>query len=491
MEPPSPPEAAINLAKATVRGTFWTYASFYTGKLLVFLTTVILARLLVEEDFGVAGYALVVMTFLEVLNDMGVSPALIYYRKDPEATDTAFWLSQLIGIIMFLITFFGAPLVGAFFRDARAVPVTQALALTFPISSLGQTHDVLLRKQLSFGRKFVPDFAKALSKGIVSIILAWLGFGAWSLIIGQVVGRISATAALWWVMPWRPSRRFVVGWVKRLLSYGINIVSVDMLGMLINNIDYLFVGRFLGPSALGVYTVAFRFPDLLVMQFCDIISRVIFPVYSKMKDDPEALQKGFEATTRYVSLVTVPLGIGLALVSRPLVLAFFTEKWIEAVPVMQAISIYAVMLSLAYNAGDVYKAQGRPILLTQISSGRALVLAPALYWATQGPQTIVAVAWVHAVIAFISGIVEVGIASRILRTPLHKVVNALQPAFFSAAVMTAAVLASLFLLNAANPWLQLLVTIPLGVLVYLGVLWFFQRDLLISTLKILRSALAR
>ena len=87
MEPPSPPEAAINLAKATVRGTFWTYASFYTGKLLVFLTTVILARLLVEEDFGVAGYALVVMTFLEVLNDMGVSPALIYYRKDPEATD--------------------------------------------------------------------------------------------------------------------------------------------------------------------------------------------------------------------------------------------------------------------------------------------------------------------------------------------------------------------------------------------------------------------
>ena len=307
------PDSSPDLAKATLRGTFWTYASFYSGKLMVFLSTVILARLLVEEEFGVAGYATVVISFLEVLSDLGIGPALIYHRDNPKARITAFWLNIGIGILLFLVTFFGAPLVGSFFQDPRAVPVTRALALVFPISALGSIHDTLLRKELSFGRKFIPDFVKAISKGLASIILALLGFGAWSLIIGQIVGRALSVVVLWRIMPWRPSFQFAKSLVRPLLSYGLNIVSVDALGITLNNADYLLVGRFLGAAALGVYTVAFRFPDLLVMQFCDVISKVIFPVYARMREDPQALQRGFLTTTRYVSLVTVPMGLGMAL----------------------------------------------------------------------------------------------------------------------------------------------------------------------------------
>jgi len=458
---------------------------------MVFLSTIILARLLLKDDFGVAGYALVVLSFLEVLSDLGVGPALIYYRDNPRAPDTAFWLNLAIGAALFVLTYLGGPWVGMFFGDPRAIPVTQALAITFPISALGHTHDILLRKDLSFSKKFIPDFVKAISKGIISIILALMGMGAWSLILGHIAGRIFGVVALWRVMPWRPHWRFDRDLARPLLSYGLNIVSVDALGILLANADYLFVGRYLGAAALGVYTVAFRFPDLLVMQFCDVISKVIFPVYAKMREEGSALRQGFLLTTRYVALVTIPMGVGMAMISRPVVLAFFTDKWIEAIPVMQAIAIYAVMLSLSYNAGDVYKAQGRPMVLTMISIFRAVVLLPALFWAVTVTRSIVAVGWVHAAVAFVAGIIELIIASRLLHTPIRVITDALRPALLAGAVMAVAVGIVMAFTAQANPWIQMALGIGTGAFTYLGVLWFFYRELVWSAVQTVRAALAQ
>src|SRR3712207_1397977 len=125
------------LAGVTIRGTMWVYLSTYSGKLLVFLSTVILARLLSKEDFGVAGYALVAISFLDVMSDMGIGPALIFHRADPEVSDTAFWLNLGFAAALFGATWLAAPLVGVLFNDQRAVDVTRVLGLTFPITALG------------------------------------------------------------------------------------------------------------------------------------------------------------------------------------------------------------------------------------------------------------------------------------------------------------------------------------------------------------------
>jgi O-antigen/teichoic acid export membrane protein len=477
------------MAHATVHGTFWTYASYYSGKLLVFLSTVILARLLSQDDFGVAGYALVAISFLEVMSDFGVGQALIYFTRTPETVDTAFWMNVATSLVLFLLTLWIAPWTGVYFNDPRAIAVVQVLALTFPISALGNTHDVLLRKELSFQKKFIPDFAKALGKGILSIALAALGAGAWSLILGQILGRVIAVIALWRVVPWRPSFRFVPAIARNLFGYGTNLVAVDFLGVVLNNSDYLLVGRYLGAAALGVYSLAFRIPDLMVMQFCDVISRVIFPVYAKLKEDAHALQKGFFLTTRYVALITVPLGLGIALLARPLVIATYTDKWLDAVPVMQAIAIYSIMLSLAYNAGDVYKAQGRPGIVTALSIGRLAVLLPALAWAAIVLHSIVAVGWVHAAVAFVSGILELGVACYVLRARVWGILEALLPSFLAGAIMALAVTGSLLLLGGASPWWQIAAGIPLGALSYFGILWIFYRDLLAKSAGILKTAL--
>ena len=479
------------LVRATVRGTAWSYVSFYSGKLMVFISTIILARLLSKDDFGVAGYALVVIAFLDVFSDLGIGAALIYQHDDPESTNTAFWLGMFVSSMLCVLTFAAAPLAGRFFNDARAVDVTRVLALNFPLAALGNIHDMLLRKKLSFSKKFVPDFAKSMSKGVVSIALALLGFGTWSLIVGHLTSTVVSVIAYWKVMPWRPTFHFSFSHARELLSYGLHIVAVNGLGIVLSDSDYLLVGRFLGAAALGVYSVAFRIPDLLIMQFCSIISKVVFPVFSRMRDDARALAHGFAVTTRYVSLVTVPLGLGMALVARPLVLVAFTDKWIEAVPVIEAIAVYSLFLSLSYNAGDVYKAQGRPNILTYLSLMRVVVLVPGLFWATTVARSVPAVGWVHATVAFAAGLVELTVACLLLKMSIKDLTAALAPAFGSGALMAAVVWALMRMLPTANPWLQLIAAVAVGGLVYGGSLWLLQRDLVLSAGKTLHAALVR
>ncbi len=480
-----------NTGNKALHGVMWTYLAYYGGKFLVFVSTIVLARLLGKEDFGVAAFALTAMSFLEVAADLGVGPALIYHRDEPGAADTAFWLGMILSVVLFAVTWLLAPFFGSFFHDPRAVPVVQVLAFSFPLTGLGNIHDVLLRKEMSFQRKFLPDISRSAGKGVVSIILALAGFGTWSLIIGQLAGTALGTIALWIVHPWRPSFRFAMDMSRALLKYGVNIVVVDALGMVLSNTDYLLVGRYLGAAALGVYTNAFRIPDLLIMQFCALISKVIFPLYSKLRDDSSALTRGFLTTTRYVALVTVPLSLGTLLVARPLILLVFGAKWEEAVPVLQAISIYSLMLSLAYNAGDAYKAQGRPEILTRISLLRILVLIPGLYWAASQAKSIEIVGWTHAVVAFIFGLITLVVASRLLHAPLKELLSALRPAILAGAIMSLAVWAVMMGLQSSGEWVQLVSAVATGGIVFTLALWVLERPTVVQIAEILREALKK
>lgn len=474
-----------------VKGVLWTSASFYIGKIFVFVSTVILARLLSQDDFGVAGYATVVISLLDVLSDLGVGASIIYYKDDPQARDTAFWLGVGISLLLLAFLWIGAPLMGAFFNDVRAVNVIRVLSFYFPLSALGNIQDHLLRKELSFAKKFIPDLARALSKGIVSIVMALMGFGAWSLIIGQLSGPLLAAITLWIIYPWRPGFRFFRLWVKRLLGYGTKLVMVGVLGTAIGNIDYLLIGRYLGAEALGVYTLAFRLPDMLVTQLCNLVSQVTYPLYSKLQDDPQALVRGFLKTTQYISLLTLPIGLGIALVASPLVLVVFGQKWVDSIPVLRAISLYSVFQSLFYSAGIIYKAQGKPELLSYLAVFHLILLTPGVYWAVSGPRSITAVSLVLAIVMFLIGIIEIILAGRILKTSLYHIGLAAAPAIVHGGIMAVSVMGFLFLFRGFQPLLQLAGGILIGAIFYLGSLWLLRRELVLDSLQTLRAGIRR
>jgi PST family polysaccharide transporter len=306
---------------------------------------------------------------------------------------------------------------------------------------------------------------------VISVLLAFLGFGYWSQVWGQVISNAVSVIVSRVVNPWNPSFNFSKKIAKSMLKYGLNIVLLDTLANLLNNADYLFIGRYLGAEALGVYTLGFRIPDMVLTQFARIVSQVIFPVYVKMRGSAEALNRSFAKSLQYVSLITIPIGLGIMLTAEPFVMAFFTDKWIEAVPVIRAIAIYAMLLSLFRNAGSFYKAQGRPEILTYLTIVRLIILLPSLWFVLERTQSIVAVAWVQALVAFISGILSLTVAGRLFNISLSEILVQFRPGFISGTAMALAVAGLLALIPHVHPVIQLILAVLVGAGVYIGSLW--------------------
>jgi PST family polysaccharide transporter len=481
-----------DISKVAIRGTAWRYIALFSGKFMVFISTVVLARILTKDDFGLVGYAVTVIAFLEGISDLGVTAAIIYFPDDQKRISTGFWINQITSFLFFCLTWFFAPAIAVYFRDERVVDITRVLSLTFPFLALGYMHEAVLLKRLSFKQSFIPSFLKSLAKGLTSIGFALAGFGPWSLIWGQLIGTLVSSISYWLVTSWRPSLilDFKIGY--SLLKYGVAFIAGELLAVILMNLDYLLVGRYLGSEKLGVYTLAFRMPDLLILEFARTLSNVLFPIYAQMREQTGNMSRAFFLATRYISLLTIPMGLGLVLVAEPFILTFFTEKWIDAVPVVRGIAIYAMLLSIVHNTSSVYWAEGRPQILTWVGLARLAMLFPALLWTVQATRSIVMVGWVHAFIALLSAILNLYIATRLIGLSLIEIGNALRPAILAGSLMAISVVVVMSQTQSfMQPWLLLVVNVLVGGFVYIASLWLFQRDIVLSISDKLLGALGR
>ncbi len=479
----------MSLAKKTVQGTMWAYASFSGGKVLIFISTIILARLLSPDDFGLMGFALLVIYYLD-LRALQMGAALIYKKDEPDkAANTAFIISLLSGLALFLIANLLSPLVASFFQEARVELILRALSLTFIFSSFGYVHEALLEKELDFKKKFIPDLVQGIVKGAISMVLALLGYGAWSLVWGQVVGALAWTLTLWIVLPWRPSFTFYKSVARELLGYGLQLMAADFLCLIHTEADYLIVGKLLGGTALGFYMLAVRAPDFLIINFCAVITRVLFPAYSKLQDDLPALRRGFLTSLKYISLVTIPVGVGLFFVAPDLVLIFYTDKWANSIPVLQALALNAALMSLDWTAGDIYKARGRPDILTKLNVVENVFIIAAL-WFGAG-YGIVGVAMARLLTTALITVIRLFIAHKLLDVGFWTIMRE----FRFALTGSLAMLMGLYLLRYFSPPLPGLVTLALSILTgacfYLLALWLIHRETILGAGQVVLEAVDR
>ena len=453
-----------------MRGVIWTGLSFAGSKLLVFASTLILARLLLPAEFGLVAFALLVISYLDTLGDLGVGEALIYQQKRPEqAANIAFAVGLVTGILWFAVIFIVAPVAAMFLRDPGVVPILRTLGWVFPITALGNTHDALLRRGMDFKRRLVPDFARALIKGGFSVAFALLGWGVWSLVWGQILGAAAATLALWVIVRWRPRFELPTELARPMMRFGLQIVAVNIVAAITHHVDYLIVGRMLGTAALGFYGLAYRVPELFITMTVWIVGKVAFPTYARLREDPPALQRAFLVTLRFLSLLTVPAGVGLAVLAKPLVTVFYGEKWAPAIPVLQALALAGSLRSLSSHAGDVYKATGRPGILVAVGLARAVALVPALIFGARFGIAGVAVA--QMVVTGISTLAGLFIAGRVLALPVKSFLAEYVPAVVSSIAMAATLILLMPVLANLPPLFALLTAASLGGTIYVLVTW--------------------
>ena len=364
-------EAPIGLGRKIMRGTALSYGAFLAAKVIALLSTLILVHVLAPRDFGLVGYALVVLGLLDVVKDLGITTALIYRQDIPdEEAGEAFVLAVVMGLVLFGACWLLAPIAADFFHDPRAVLVTRVLGLTLVLDALGGVHAALLQKHLRFGRLVIPDLVLGLTKGSVAVLTALQGAGYWSLVWGQLAGTALWTLSNWRLYRWWPRLRLQWASARRLLGYGLHILLVDLLGAVILTVDNLIVGRLLGARALGLYAVAFTIPQLVTISLAVAVSTAVFPAFAMLQRDRGTLERHYLAVQHYTALVLVPVGLGLCAVAPALVHSLFRRTWWPMIPVMQLLAIFATVQALAWSAGTTFKAVGRPDILWKLGSPR-------------------------------------------------------------------------------------------------------------------------
>jgi PST family polysaccharide transporter len=460
----------------TAKGMAWTYASYFLSKVFVFLSTVILARLLLPEQFGLVGYALLVISYLNSVGSFGISEAFIYQQdRSEEAADISFWINLLAGAVWTGLVFFVAPLIATFFKDDAVIPILQVMSSIFFIRHLGLTHEAILRRKLAFKQRFLPDFILAISKGIVAVGLALMGWGVWSLVWGQIIGMTASTLVLWKLVGWRPQFKFPIDLVKRMLRYGGHIVSVNVLAAITHHVDEVIVARMLGTAALGFYSLAVRIPELFISMLIWSIGKVMFPTFTKIQEDEKRLQRTFLVTVRYLSLLTIPMGVGLALLARPLIVTIYGRTWEPSATVLQALAISLMLRSLAAPAGDIYKATGRTHILTKIGLLTAVFLVPTCIWTAQYGITGIAIAQLSVTGTF--ELLSVLIACKILKISVFSVAKELKMSLFGCLSMVLSIVLVRYLGGwDAGSWNGLGVSLVVGFCVYALVTWWMNPE---------------
>jgi teichuronic acid exporter len=353
------------LKQTTVHGISWSIVDNITTTGITFIVGIVLARLLTPSEFGILGMITVFIAVSNTIADSGFSNALIR-EKDTREIDfnTVFYCNIVLSLLLFLILFFSAPVISRFFREPILIGVTRAMASILIINSFGNIHRTLLIKAINFKTQTMISVIASVSSGFTGIIMAYKGFGVWSLVGQQISRQLLNSVFLWVFSNWYPKFAFSKESFRRLFSFGSKLLLSGLIDTLYKNIYYLIIGKFYTASQLGQYTRAEQFNMVFSTNLTSVVQRVSFPVLSSIQDDQDRLKHGYRMVIRTTMMFTFACMLGLAAIAKPLILILIGEKWLPAVYYLQIICF----------AGMLYPLHAININMLQVKNRSDLVL---------------------------------------------------------------------------------------------------------------------
>ena len=475
-----------NIGKKVAKNAGWNYLSFGLSKGLNLVTISILAHLLTPELFSLVGLATLAIDYLSILNDFGLSAALVQRRdRIEESANVVFTLNFLAAICLSGSLFFASSYVATVFKEPAITPILKWLGFSFTINALGSVHKSLLQRDMKFGKKLIPDMGNTLIKGALSIGCALLGYGAWSLVYGQLAGMLLSTILLWVIVPWRPRLLFDGELAKQLFRYGFPIMTDHAFTIIGDSFDYLLIGLYFysDKAALGIYTLAYRLPDLLVINTLSVLATVFFSAFSSIQTEADVLRKSFLSSLRYVQLLITPLCLGMLVAANPIIRVIFGDQWLLSIPLMQVLSMYALVLSTGFHVGDIYKAIGRPDILLKLAIPILIIRMVALWIGSQ--YSLIGIAFGHVVASSIELVIRAVVTIKVVKVSLLDMIRQLTALIYGIFLLLFAV-PVLYLTQSAPPIIQLIAVITAGATGYIGAVWFLERDSILKVLGLIR-----
>lgn len=369
----------MSLKQKTVSGLLWSFIDQFANQGISFIVGILLARLLSPREFGLIGMITVFVAVSESFINSGFSNALIR-KKDATNTDysTVFYFNLAAGLVFFLILFAAAPAIAAFFHEPELKAIVQVLGLILIIDSLTITQKTILVKRVDFKLQARISIIASTGSGIIALVLAFSGFGVWSLVIQRISRQTINSLFLWLWNRWRPMPVFSKESFKELFGFGSKLLASGLIDTLYKNIYYLVIGKYFSAQDLGYYTRANEFNNIPSQHLNGMISRVSYPVLASMQDDVSRLKASYKKLIRSVMFITFTLMMGMAAVAEPMVITLIGEKWRASIIYLQMLAFVGMMYPLHALNLNMLQVQGRSDLFLKLEIIKKIIAVPTI-----------------------------------------------------------------------------------------------------------------
>jgi O-antigen/teichoic acid export membrane protein len=349
-----------NLKKASVRGAAVTGVSQIVSFVVHTATTMVMARLLTPEDYGLVGMVTVLVGFLTIFKDAGLSTATVQKEHlTHEQVSTLFWINAGLGLALALLLSCASSLIASFYREPRLTLICIAISANFFVGSLSIQHRALQRRQLRFQALAVIHIGSMVSSVAVGITMAWLGFGYWALVAMTSVSTLCSNIATWVCLPWRPSLPRRGTGIRSMLGFGGYVAGFDFVNSFVSSLPRILIGRFAGAVELGIYHKAVTLLWLPIHQINGPIRQVVVPALSRLQSSREQLRNYYLQVYELSVAATVPV-VTLAIVfAEEIILVVLGEKWIMTVSIFRYFGVAGLFIALSNPTGIFLVATGR------------------------------------------------------------------------------------------------------------------------------------
>jgi len=399
-------ERPEHLSNKVVRGGTWVFLLRMIGRGLGLIRTIILARILSPNDFGLLGIALLAISMLETFTQMGFHSALVQKKENIESyLDTAWTVSAVRGVVLFLIIFFSSPLIAIFFNSPESILIIKTIAISSLITGFRNIGIVYFQKSLEFHKQFIYVLSATLIDLILSVILVFILKNVWALVIGGLAGNFTMLIMSYTLQSYRPHPKFNLSAFKELFDFGRWMLGSSILFFLVNQGDDIFVGKMLGTGKLGLYQMAFLLSNLPTTEIAHIISQVTFPAYSRLQNEMERLKEAYLHVLQLTTFLTALLAFGIFALGPNFVVLFLGEKWTYVIAAFQIMAFSGLLRSIAATTGPVFHGVGMPKIETAWQGARLFILIILLYpltvkWGILGTSFAVLISIFIATIGF-------------------------------------------------------------------------------------------
>ena len=357
----------MSLKKTALSGMVWTTLQQFSVQGINFIVSIILARLLSPEEFGLVGMIGVFIIVGNTLYTSGLTQSLIR-TKNPDQLDysTVFWFNFFGSIFIYLILFLFAPFIADFYDKPILSTIIRIYGLSFIINALSAVQSTRLTKELNFKTQMKISIPATITSAIVGIVLAYNGYGVWSLIYNNLIAVIVVTILLWFHSGWRPS--FVFDKVKfnYHFGFGYKMTMAAVLNTVFNNIYIIIIGKLFSATQLGYYTRADNLKAFPVNNISQIVNKVTFPLFAQIQDDDVRLKAMYKRIMEMLVFLVAPVMIFSAVLAEPLFRFMLTAKWLPAVPYFQILCWAAILLPVHLFNLNILEVKGRSDLFFRL-----------------------------------------------------------------------------------------------------------------------------